>query len=141
MATSTAPASIAKVMRKVAKAFGLLQDDGFKDQYLQLLIDQPYARAIILQQLEWLDHRVEFFDMWYQDLPAEVREAPRNAHVSYLGRHMLTEYVIKTRGDAPLTINRVDDWFDSQIFEVPGFRQDDFWRIKVRLLMLGLRTD
>jgi hypothetical protein len=156
VATSTAPASIAeffrtltkleplitegvaRLIRKFAKAFGLLEDEGFNLEHLQVIIDDPEASKKVVEVLDL--HRANPYLGWYRSLSEANRTRPHQVKIVDLDVVPLTRFILE-RNIARLTyVGQICDWYDDHFLDFEGLTYADVQEIKIKLRLLGFPT-
>lgn len=155
MAISTAPASIAEFfrlladlvghfsnesarqVRKYAKAFGLLEDEGFMPSHPQVIIDDRHVSRKIVGVLEL--HRNNPHVGWYNDLMERVRTYPWESSTTNLSIPILTDFMTASGENVSKygRIGLIAGWYLTHFWDIPGMTEEILEEIEAKLLLLG----
>jgi hypothetical protein len=155
--TPTAPASISeffhalarlsdfldrqtlRLIRKAAKAFGTLEDVGFTEDHLQVIIDDYLARNKVMEVLKLhLDN--PYLD-WYKSLPDAEREHPYALEIWALDIPVLSKHFHETvRRQGWPRVGTLLDWNSGHVWDVSGMTLEILGELQKKLWLLGYKT-
>ena len=155
MATTTAPASISqffrklaeinvlstgtvRIIRKLGKALGLLEEDGVTLDHWQLVIDDPYVAGRVAQLLDL--HLKSPYRSWFDSLSEDQKFQPRNWSISILKVPVLTAWSESRPVWDVKTIGLIDGWWDDHFWDLPGMSAQSLNEIDAKMQLLGYKA-